>query len=64
VFPVRYELNSYMLFRRNAVCKFRVEAGSNNSTISLRVIGDDKNGSLESETVKYGRESHGIRTRE
>jgi hypothetical protein len=42
----------------------RVEAGSNTSTVALRVVGGDKEGSLESETVKYGRESHGTWTRE
>jgi hypothetical protein len=31
-----------------------VEAGSNTSTVALRVVGGDENGSLESETVKYG----------
>jgi hypothetical protein len=41
----------------------RVEAASNTSTVALRV-GGDKKGSLESETVKHGRESHGTRTRE
>jgi hypothetical protein len=35
----------------------RVEAGSNTSTVILRVVGDDEKGSLESETVKYGHES-------
>jgi hypothetical protein len=35
-----------------------VEAGSNTSTVALRVIGSDEMGSLESETVKYGHESH------
>jgi hypothetical protein len=39
-------------------------AGSNTSTVALRVVGSDEKGSLESETVKYGRESHGTRTRE
>jgi hypothetical protein len=34
----------------------RVEAGSNTSTVTLRVVGGDKNGSLKSETEKYGRE--------
>jgi hypothetical protein len=29
----------------------------------LLIVGGDKKGSLESETVKYGRESHGTRTR-
>jgi hypothetical protein len=42
----------------------RVEAGSNTSTVTLRVVGSDEMGSLKSETVKYGRESQGIRTRE
>jgi hypothetical protein len=43
---------------------FRVEAGYNTSTVTLRVVGGDEKGSLESETVKFGRESHGTRTRE
>jgi hypothetical protein len=42
----------------------RVEAGSNTSTVSLRVVGGDENGSLESETVKYCRESQRARTQE
>jgi hypothetical protein len=40
-----------------------VEAGSNTSTVTLRVVGGDEKGSLESETVKYGCESQGTRTR-
>jgi hypothetical protein len=32
-----------------------VEAGSNTSTVALRVVGADEEGNLESETVKYGR---------
>jgi hypothetical protein len=35
----------------------RVEAGSNTSTVTLRVVGDDEKGSLKFETAKYGRES-------
>jgi hypothetical protein len=35
----------------------RVEAGSNTSTVTLRVVGGDEKGSLKSETIKYGRES-------
>jgi hypothetical protein len=35
----------------------RVEAGSNTSTVTLRVVGGDEKGSLKSETVKYGREN-------
>jgi hypothetical protein len=42
----------------------RVEAGSNTSTVTLRVVGGDKKGSLKFETVKYGHESQGTRTRE
>jgi hypothetical protein len=42
-----------------------VEAGSNTSTVTLRVLGDKKKkGSLEFETVKYGREYHGTRSQE
>jgi hypothetical protein len=39
------------------------EAGSNTSTLTLRVIGGDEKGNLKSETVKYGHESQGTRTR-
>jgi hypothetical protein len=42
----------------------RVETGSNTSTVALRIVGGDEKGSLKSETVKYGRESQGTRTRE
>jgi hypothetical protein len=42
----------------------RVEAGSNTSTVTLRVVGGDEKGSLKCETVKYGRESKGTRTKE
>jgi hypothetical protein len=41
-----------------------VEAGSNTSTVTLRVVGGDERGSLKSESVKYGRKSQGTRTRE
>jgi hypothetical protein len=34
-----------------------VEAGSNTSTVTLRVVGGDEKRSLKCETVKYGRES-------
>jgi hypothetical protein len=33
-------------------------------TVALRVVGGDEKGSLESETVKYGRESNVTGTRE
>jgi hypothetical protein len=35
----------------------------NTSTVTLRVVGGDENGSRESETVKYGHKTHGTRTR-
>jgi hypothetical protein len=41
-----------------------VEAGSNTSNVALHIVGDDKKGILESEKVKYGRESHVTWTRE
>jgi hypothetical protein len=41
-----------------------VEAGSNTSTVTLRVVGGDEKGSLKSETVKYGHENKGTRTEE
>jgi hypothetical protein len=37
-----------------------VEAGSKTSTVTLRVVGGDEKGSLESEKIKYGRESTGL----
>jgi hypothetical protein len=33
-----------------------MEAGSNTSTVTLRVVGGNEKGSLKSETVKYDRE--------
>jgi hypothetical protein len=44
--------------------KTRVEAWSNTATVTLRVVGGDEKGSLESETVKYGLEFQGTRTRD
>jgi hypothetical protein len=40
------------------------EAGSNTSTVTLRVVGGDEKGSLKSETVKYSLKSQGTRTQE
>jgi hypothetical protein len=48
---------------QNSESHTRVEAGSNTFTVTLRVVGGDEKGSLESETVKYGHESYGTRTR-
>jgi hypothetical protein len=42
----------------------RVEASSNTSTVTLRVVGGDKKRSLKTETVKYGHKIQGTRTRE
>jgi hypothetical protein len=50
-------------FRAQFSRVFRVEAVSNTSTVALREVGGDEMASLESETVKYGHESHGTRTR-
>jgi hypothetical protein len=50
--------------QRNRLRVTRVEAGSNTSTMTLRVVGGDEKESLESEILKYGRESQGTRTRE
>jgi hypothetical protein len=41
-----------------------VEAGSNTSAVTLRVIEGDEKGSLKSETVKDAHESEETRTRE
>jgi hypothetical protein len=35
----------------------KVEAGSNTSTVTLRVVRGDEKGSLKTETVKYGSET-------
>jgi hypothetical protein len=64
---------TYRLTNRQSQCDFyfdfgtrvtRVEAGSNTSTVTLRVVGGNEKGNLESERVKYGCESLGTRTRE
>jgi hypothetical protein len=39
-----------------------VEAGSNTSTVTLRVVGGDEKETLKCETVKYGHASQGTRT--
>jgi hypothetical protein len=41
-----------------------LQAGSNTTTVTLLVVEGDEKGSLKSETVKYGRKSHGTQTRE
>jgi hypothetical protein len=62
-------LTDFLTVSRNVTLTFdlefsRVEARSNTSTVALRVVGGDKKGSLESETVEYGHESRETRTRE
>jgi hypothetical protein len=42
------------MFSRVAETPNRVEAGSNTSTVTLRVVGGNEKESLKSETVKYG----------
>jgi hypothetical protein len=66
VFSVRWSVRllcnaSPLVASKVALC---VEAGSNTSLVTLRVVGGDEKRSLKSETVKYGRESQGTRTRE
>jgi hypothetical protein len=61
VFPVGADPRLYNEELRPAP---RMEAGSNTSTVTLRVVGGDEKGSLKSETVKYGRESQGTWTKE
>jgi hypothetical protein len=51
-------------YQRREKTETRVEARSNTSTVTLRVVEGDEKGSLESETVKYGLKSQGTRTRE
>jgi hypothetical protein len=61
VFSVKSEPNVYNERRKIIGSYTRVEARSNTSTVTLRVVGGDEKGSLKSETVKYGRESQGTR---
>jgi hypothetical protein len=61
---IRFSLASKREFIREFNSIIRVEAGSNTSTVTLRVVGGDEKGSLKSETVKYGRASQGTRTPE
>jgi hypothetical protein len=58
---VREELTSRKV--TTVVRDTRVEAESNTFTVTLRVVGGDEKGSLESETVQYSHESYGTQTR-
>jgi hypothetical protein len=52
-------------FSTQFVPRANKEAGrTRTSTVTLRVVGGDEKGSLKSETIKYGHESQGTRTRE
>jgi hypothetical protein len=64
MFSASFALGLYNEDPRPTELKTRVEAGSNTSIVSLRVVGGDEKGSLKSETVKYGREYQGTRTQE
>jgi hypothetical protein len=58
-----YYFSSYLSLSLMQVL-IHVDAGSNTSTVTLRVIGGDEKGILKSETVKDGNKSQVIRTRE
>jgi hypothetical protein len=62
VFSVRSVLRLYHAIDSSGIPPTRVEAGSNTSTVTLRVEGGDEKESLKTETVKYGREIQGTRT--
>jgi hypothetical protein len=62
---VRRRCGGYITrFHTEQISVTRVEAGSNTSTVTLRVVGGDEKGSHKSETVKYGHKSQGTRNRE
>jgi hypothetical protein len=67
MFPQQFHCNGQTVFSLRSVPRHkqdklgagaswatRVEAGSNTSTVTLRVVGDDEKESLKSETIKYG----------
>jgi hypothetical protein len=56
--PPRVYISSPVV-NQKSVRESPVEAGSNISTVALRVAGDEK-GSLETETVKYGQSATGL----
>jgi hypothetical protein len=62
-FPRNYERRGFARLRLRDKSS-RVEAVSNTSTVVLRVVGGDKEGSLKTQTVKYGPESYRGRARE
>jgi hypothetical protein len=64
VFSAWFVQNGYKEVSGSIEQHTRVEAGSNTSTVTLRVVGVDENGSLKFETVKYDHEFQGTWTRE
>jgi hypothetical protein len=50
------------LWNKLLTTKKSVEAGSNTSTVTLRIIGGYEKGSLRSEAVKYGRIQERLRS--
>jgi hypothetical protein len=64
MFSMRLVLEPYKYERKTLINVTRVKAGSNTSTVTLRVVESDEKEILESEAVKYGHESHGTRTRQ
>jgi hypothetical protein len=63
LFSVWSTLRLYIENKNRLRQSARVEAGWNNSTVTLQVVGGNGKESLKSETVKYGHESKGTRTR-
>jgi hypothetical protein len=61
---VLYSVRVKVMMEDSLIRQSRMEARSNTSTVTLRVVGGDEKGSRESETVKYSHESRGTRTRE
>jgi hypothetical protein len=61
LFVAIYDLQDYGASIRPHPYDFPCGGGSDTSTIARRVVGGDKKGNLESEGVKYGRETHGTR---
>jgi hypothetical protein len=63
VIPTRWVQRAYKEDSWSKNSSSRVEAGSNTSTVTLRFLGGDEKGSLQTETVNYSHESHGSQTR-
>jgi hypothetical protein len=55
---------TYWLTDRQSLCDFDFDLDLKTSTVTRRVVGGDEKGSLKSESVKYGHEYQGTRTRE